>query len=140
MTRSKSRSSTASWYMNSGQMPRSRLAVCGSLPGRSARVGNWSAISVGASQKRDRLGREPFTAAGEAELVGRGRAHRDAIDIDPHCTCEPSAHRDAHVGDPRPLANQDAVRVDELEAAHADDLVAPLEKPDRGGVEPLRIG
>ncbi len=39
-----------------------------------------------------------------------------------------------------PLADQDAVRVHEVEAAHPDDLVAPLEKPDRGDVQPLRIG
>src|SRR5689334_3941677 len=140
MTRPKSRSRTASWYMNSGQSGTCMLAMCGCEPVRSARVGNWSAISGGASQKRDRLRGQALAAAGEAELVGRRRAHRDALDVNAHRTGEAGAHRDADIGDPWPLSDQHAVGVHELEAAHADDLVAPLEQPDRRGVEPLRIG
>src|SRR5262245_4770623 len=140
MTLPKSRSRTASWYMNSGQSFSWRLAMCGCEPVRSARVGNCRAMSAGASQKRDRLRGEAFAAAREAEAVGRRRAHGDAIHLDAHRTREPSAHLDPHVGDPRTLADQDAVGVHELEAAHANDLVAPLEQSDRGDVEPLRVG
>ena len=83
---------------------------------------------------------EPFAAAREAEAVGGRRAHRDPVDRDAHRAREPRAHRDSHVGDLRPLADEDAIRVHELEPGHANDLVAPLEQPDRGRVEPLRVG
>src|SRR4029453_7102192 len=109
ITRPKSRSRTGSWYMNSGQIPLWRLAMCGCLPVRAARVGNWGGMSGGAFQKRDRLGGEPLAAAGEAEPVGRGRPHGHAVDLDPHRAREPPPHRNAYVGDPRPLADQDTV-------------------------------
>src|SRR5262245_25735337 len=140
MTCPKSRSRTASWYMNSGHRPCSRLAMCGCEPVRSARVGNVRATSAGASQKRHRLGGEALAAAGEAEPVGRGRAHGHPVDLEPHRPREPCAHRNPDVRNTRLLADQDAVRIHELEAAHPDDLVAPLEQADRGHVEPLGVG
>src|SRR5262245_49560972 len=139
MTRPKSTSRTASWYRNSGQSLVWRLAMWGCEPVRSARVGNWSAMSAGEFQECDRLSRQPLAAAREAEPVGRRRPDSDAVDVDSHRSGQPTAHRDPHLGDPRALADQDAVRVHELEAAHPDDLVAPLEQPDRRGVEPLRV-
>jgi hypothetical protein len=38
--------------MNSGQTRVCRLVACGSRPGRSARVGNWSGTLGGASHAR----------------------------------------------------------------------------------------
>ena len=113
--------------------------MCGCLPGRSARVGNWRAMSGGASQKGNRLSRETLASAREAETVHGRRADRDRPMSSP---IAPPAARPWPHGRPRSraLADQDAVRVHELEATHADDLVAPLEEPDRGDVEPLRIG
>ena len=66
------------------------------------------------------MGRKSFFAPGEAEAVRRRRADRDAFRLDAERVGEPCAHRRAVRGDPRLLADQDDVRVDEMPSVLLD--------------------
>jgi hypothetical protein len=69
----------------------------------------------------------------------RRRPHRHPAELGAERARETRAHCFAEICDPRPFADQDAVGVDELEAARAHELVGPLQEPDRRDVEPLRV-
>ena len=67
--------------------PSRRERAHGARAGRPVGVARRASRAL---EQRDRLGREPFAAAGEAEPVGRRRAHVDAVRLDAERIREPA--------------------------------------------------
>src|SRR5207249_1194202 len=95
--------------------------------------------AVPSTQQRHRLRSEPFAATGEAEAVGGRRPDGYAAGLDAQGTGERRRHRVALRRDARLLADQQAVRVDELPAPAAHRLVRDPEELDRRGPPPALV-
>ena len=82
-------------------------------------------------KQRHRLRRETLAAARETEAIGRRRTNVDLLSIHAQRSGQPFAHQVPVRSDARALADQDAVRVDELEAGLANLAICVGEKPER---------
>ncbi len=114
---------------------RAPSSATGSWPWRTGTFG----FRARTSKQRDRLGREALAAARESEAVGGRRPHGDPAGPDAERGGQPGLHLRPHAGDARPLADEDAVRVHELEARLPDGRHRALEEEQGRGALPLGL-